>query len=73
MSEYIMSLQLFEQLSCISGFNNINGKTYMEHITIIQKDIPNNTKDKILKCTTAEGALNVLSESGILYTHEYNH
>ena len=33
--KYLMSPDLFHGLSSVSGFNNLNGRTYQEHVTMV--------------------------------------
>ena len=37
-SLYLMPPSMFENLKSVSGFTNLNGKTYTEHICIILKE-----------------------------------
>ncbi len=67
---YIMSHALFDQLSDVYGFNDHNGNTYMEHITIVRSDLSEDIKEQILLCKTPEEALNIMSENEIEYTHD---
>ena len=68
---YIMPPQLFDRLGCVHGFNNINGKTCMEHITIIKPDISAGIKKEILKFSSPEKDLEMLSDNNIPYTHKF--
>ena len=66
---YIMSPDLFNSLCNVRGFNDLNGKTYNEHITIILgKFLDNETKKSILNSETPEVSLKLLPFE---YTHEY--
>ena len=68
-SQYIMSPELFNNLSFVRGFNTLNGKNYQEHICIIMEDkLDNNQKNKIHECQTEEDALKYLSTI-IDFTH----
>ena len=69
-----MNENLFKQLSNVRGFNNLNGNTYQEHITIIfDKILTNSQKTIILRESTGGEALNMLDIFGIKYTHEYEY
>ena len=68
---YIMSSSLFENLKCVNGFTDMNGKTYMEHICIIFKEkLTENQKNVIMSKKNTDDALNYLSTI-IYYTHVY--
>ena len=69
--KYIMTPELFEQLTYVYGFEKMNGKNYMEHITITRPDIPDDVQKQILTCSDPEKALEILSDNNIPYTHEY--
>ena len=69
---YLMSPELFNNLSYVQGFNNLNGKTYQDHIVIILGEILSDEyKEEILKATTPSQALAILDTAGIKYTHSY--
>ena len=64
-----MAPQLFYSLSNVYGFNNLNGKTYKEHITIILKDhLTDEDNEKIMNSATDEEALTCIPFE---ITHEY--
>lgn len=65
-----MDPALFDQLSDVYGFNDHNGNTYMEHITIIRSDLSEDIKKQILSCKTPEEALYILDKNEIKYTHD---
>ena len=68
-----MNENLFKQLSNVRGFNNLNGNTYQEHITkIFSNELTYDQRTKILRESTAEGALKLLEEFDIDYTHEWD-
>ena len=46
-SNYLMSPTLFDRLSNVYGFNDHNGSTYMEHITIIRPNLPEDIKKSL--------------------------
>lgn len=71
MTHYIMDPKMFEGLSCVCGFNECNGKTYQEHITLIC-DLSEDLKLKVLQSKTATEALSLLKDNNIKYTHDYN-
>lgn len=69
---YIMSPDRFHQLRNVYGFNKHNGSTYMEHITIIRPNLPEDIKNLILNSSTSKEALELLEDNGIIYTHKYS-
>ena len=69
-SDYIMSEQMFLNLSCVGGFNQHNGSTYQEHILIIAGDrIPSDLHKDITEAPNAKTALNILSSNSISFHH----
>jgi len=69
---YIMAKNAFQNLSFIRGFNNMNGNSYQEHITIIFEDrLTQEQKDEILSENDSDKALCMLKSYGINYTHDY--
>ena len=53
-----MNPELFYSLCNVRGFNEMNGETYQEHITIIlDKYLTEDVKEKILASETVEEAL----------------
>ena len=68
-----MSPELYGTLSMVSGFTNLNGKTYQEHIIkILDKKLTQEIKEHITKTSTSKEALEVLKKNKIEYTHNYN-
>ena len=66
----LMKPDLYNQLITVRGFTGINGKTYMEHITIILAKYLNNIqKLHILDCKNTNDALNLLKKNSILIIH----
>lgn len=64
-----MNPELFYSLCSVRGFNEMNGSTYQEHITIIlDKYLSDEIKKKILSSETVEEALKYIN---VPYTHEY--
>lgn len=53
MSSYVMSEQMFSNLSNVHGFNNINGNTYQEHI-VMCLDLSGLVKKQFLKAVTGK-------------------
>ncbi len=69
---YIMNPSLFTQLSSVRGFNDMNGKTYKQHILMVFEDsLSHEEKDKIMATETDEESLEVLKSYGINFTHEF--
>ena len=67
-----MKEEMFNQLSSVSGFNRLNGNTYQHHITIIFKDILNESeKNEILNQKNGYEALKILTKLNINYNHTY--
>ena len=60
--KYIMSLETFTLCCNVSGFNNINGNTYQDHILLIAKDrIPKYLHEEIKPLWGAVPKHNLLS------------
>ena len=73
MTGYIMHPNLFETLSTVSGFNDLNGHTYQQHIIkIFGVSISSEMETQILQSTTTNEALNVLKTNHIKYSHDYD-
>jgi hypothetical protein len=71
MNHYIMDENMFTNLSCVRGFTNLNGKTYLEHIVIIFK-LEGTDKEKILNSKSIEEAKTILkNDLNINYTHNF--
>jgi len=61
---------VFDSLTRVYGFTDLNGNTYQEHITKIFADkIDKKLKDEILKVRSAGEALKILSDNNIDYNH----
>lgn len=70
---YIMHPAMHANLQCVSGFANMNGRTYQQHINIWFGDrLTPSEKTRILQTETVDEALSVLSEMGIDWTHDYD-
>jgi hypothetical protein len=70
---YLMSPDLYNTLTMVSGFTNRNGNTYQEHIIkTLNNQINKDIKEEIIKTTTSKDALNILENNNIEYTHNYN-
>ena len=70
MDSYLMTPKLFRSLAaCVSGFTNMNGNTYMEHICIIfDKKLTDNQKTIIKDKKNELEALDYLGTI-MNYTH----
>ncbi len=66
-----MHENLFDQLCCVRGFNNMNGKTYNDHIVLIL-ELQGEIKDEVLQAKTPLEAKNILKKHNIMFTHEMN-
>ena len=67
-----MSPNLFHSLSKIRGFNDLNGKTYIDHILLIFNDILTRyQKDQLQNYENELDALNFLRNQMITFTHNY--
>ena len=72
MAVYIMSNDMFNDLSHVRGFNDCNGKNYQEHITIIMEHLLKDTEiQSVLNCNTPNEALQYLRKIGIDFTHVF--
>ena len=68
---YIMSPLMFRHLSYTNGFNEMQGKTYQEHITIaLYEYLTDEQRKEIKKSSSPEFALTILKKY-VNYTHEY--
>ena len=68
-SLYLMPPSMFENLKSVSGFTNLNGKTYTEHICIIFKEkLTEQQKKSIMSKKNSKEALDYLNTI-ISYTH----
>lgn len=68
---YLMHPDLFLQLSCVRGFNSMNGENYQDHILRVFKErLSGEDKIVIMSMQTPEDALEALKKMGIQYTHE---
>ncbi len=64
-----MSPQLYNQLTFVNGFTNLNGDSYQKHIIIaLGKYLSDAVKENILKTKNIEDALKLIN---ISYTHDY--
>ena len=66
--KYLMSPELFHGLSNVSGFNNLNGHTYQEHVTMALS-ICGELKQKILVEEDYDNLMNLLKDNGYNITH----
>lgn len=70
---YLMSPDLYNTLTMVSGFTNRNGNTYQEHIIkTLNNQLNKDIKEQIIKTATSKDALNILENNNIEYTHNYN-
>jgi hypothetical protein len=71
--KYIMSQDMFNQLSTVKGFNQKNGFTYQQHILITSwYRIPSNLHYTILNAKSGKDALKILDRNNIMYLHDNN-
>jgi hypothetical protein len=69
---YLMSPELFNQLSCVRGFNNLNGQTYPDHVILILSEIlTSSQKDEVKKCENEQDVLDYLKNQMIEVTHNF--
>ena len=69
-TDYIMDERMFNNLSCVNGFNQYNGSTYNEHILIIAGSrIPSHLHKGIIEATDAAAALGILTANDISFCH----
>lgn len=72
-NKYIMSQDMFNQLSNVNGFNQKNGFTYQQHILITAwYRIPSKLHYIILNAKSGNDALNILKKNNITYLHDNN-
>ena len=68
---YLMEPALHYQLSCVSNFNVLNGKRYLDYIIIrLSGQMTVEQQTSIVNATTANEALELLKKMNISYTHE---
>ena len=69
MSTYLMSPNIFHDLTQVRGFTEMNGKTYAKHICIIfDSQLTEDQKEKIKSKVTTQAALDYL-RTLVKYTH----
>lgn len=68
--KYIMHPDLFKDLSYVNGFNNLNGKTYNEHVVLVL-GLTEKLRQQILECKEYDDIINTLTENSYKITHEY--
>ncbi len=69
---YIMPLGTFQNLSCVHGFQKMNGETYAEHICLKFEDRPNLTKKietKLHAAQTEEEMQGILTNANVKWTN----
>ena len=72
MPTYLMSQNMYNELTHVSGFTEMNGGTYPEYICIIlDSQLTNDQKEKFKSKTTIAEAMNYLGTI-VDYTHDYN-
>jgi hypothetical protein len=67
--DYIMSPELFSQLSNVRGFTNMNGSNYQEHINMIFDNRLNQEDKNNILTMNIENALSYIEDLGITFTH----
>ena len=68
-----MHPNMFKTLSTVSGFNEVNGHTYQQHIIKVLKHlISEDIETQILQSPTTDEALRVLKTNNIKYSHNYD-
>lgn len=67
--EYIMSPGLFNTLSNVRGFNDMNGNNYQQHINIIFDNRLNSEEKSNILNLSDRKALVYLHNLGIEFTH----
>ena len=71
--KYIMSQDMFIQLSNFKGFNKKNGFTYQQHILLSSwYRIPSKLHYLILNARSGNDALDTLKENNIVFLHDNN-
>ena len=69
---YLMTPDQFESFSCVRGFNEMNGKNYKTHITIIlESRLKFGQISEIMATKTIEEALILVKSYGIKITHNH--
>ena len=68
---YIMTPTLYNSLSNVRGFMNLNGKTYQLHILTIFNNLDDKIKNEIMETTDDYEALKILQKYNIEFTHKY--
>jgi hypothetical protein len=73
---YLMSPDLFNQLTCVQGFTNLNGKNYVEHILMVLKDVLTEECKKELNGVVSDldissKSIDILKKYNIDFTHKY--
>jgi hypothetical protein len=69
---YLMSPEDFMSLSCVRGFNHLNGSTYQKHIAIIMEArLTSEQSIEIMGAETPEAALQLVQKYGINITHKH--
>ena len=71
MARYLMTPEVFLSLCNVSGFNNLNGNSYNEHVCIILQ-IDGKLKNQIICCETYDSIMNILKENNYDVTHDTN-
>jgi hypothetical protein len=67
-----MTPDQFESLSCVRGFNEMNGKNYKTHMTIIlESRLKYGQISEIMATETIEEALILVKSYGINITHNH--
>lgn len=70
---YLMHPNLHAQLSCVRGFNKMNGERYQTYIIMNLGDkVSDDVKAQIIATRDDEEALKIVSNAGIQYTHDWN-
>jgi hypothetical protein len=68
---YLMTPDMFGNLSNVRGFNEMNGYTYQEYIVKQLPILPKELEEKILKTETIDDALDILLMNNMSYTHDF--
>jgi hypothetical protein len=69
---YLMTPEQFDSLSCVRGFNEMNGKDYKTHMTIIlESRLKYGQISEIMATETIEEALSLVKSYGINITHNH--
>lgn len=69
---YLMSPDLFNNLTCVQGFASLNGKNYVEHILIILKDVlTEDCKNELNGVVDINSkSIDILKKYNIDFTHD---